>query len=199
LRRGHAAALRKPQVIKAIQGGCIGKIALAYVQWAGHGHIKTVVDWQIIKDKASAHAFVAKILAMDYDPRPGTGINDMILASIELFKKNDFVTNRRILDLSGDGTNNIGIPVTAARDRALRAGIVINGIPVLSRFSDGFKYRTAQHLDTYFQKCVIGGAGSFVVVANGYDEFARAIKRKMLLEIAYRPPTDPVADFALWP
>lgn len=184
LKRGHAKALRDPDVISAIKRGLLGRIAVTYVEWAGHGHIKTIVNWRIVKDENSAEAVALQILAAEYDSRPRTGISDMILASIGMFANNGFTSNRRVLDLSGDGANNIGIPVDKARDRAVAAGVIINGIPILSRFSDGFKYRTVQYLDTYFLKCVIGGPGSFVEIANGFDDFARAIKRKMVLEIA---------------
>ena len=199
LKRGHAAALRNPTVIAAIKGGFIGKIAVSYVEWAGHGHIKTVVDWQIIKDKQSADEFALKILNADWDSASRTAISDMILASIGMFKKNKFSGSRRVLDLAGDGANNFGIPVNEARDRAVRAGVIINGIPILSPYSDGFKYRTSQYLDTYFLKCVIGGMGSFVVVAKGFEDFARAIKRKLILEIAGSVPQQRFAGSPPWP
>lgn len=199
LKRGHAEALRNPRVIAAIKGGFIGKIAVSYVEWAGHGHITTVVDWQIIKDKQSADEFALKILNADYDSASRTAISDMIVASIGMFKSNKFSGNRRVLDLAGDGANNIGLPVNVARDRAVREGIIINGIPILSPFSDGFKYRTVQYLDTYFHKCVIGGMGSFVVVANGFKDFARAIKRKLILEIAGEAPLQKFSENLPWP
>jgi hypothetical protein len=198
LRHGHVAALRHPQIIKAIQGGFIGKIAATYVEWAGYGHIETIVGWQVIKDKQSAESFAARILKAPYRTAARTAISDMIMASIGSFEKNGFSGTRRVLDLAGDGANNFGIPVHAARDRAVDQGIIINGIPVLSNEHDGFKYTTAQYLDAYYQKCVIGGAGSFVVVANGFADFARAIKRKMILEIALLPPA-PLVRASFWP
>ncbi|MDA0655389.1 MAG: DUF1194 domain-containing protein [Proteobacteria bacterium] len=198
LRHGHVAALRHPQIIKAIQGGFIGRIAVTYVEWAGYGHIETIVGWRVIKDRQSAESFAAKILKAPYRTAARTAISDMIMASIGSFEKNGFSGTRLVLDLAGDGANNFGIPVHAARDRAVNKGIIINGIPILSNDHDGFKYTTAQYLDTYYQKCVIGGAGSFVVVANGFADFARAIKRKMILEIALVPPVSPVRA-SFWP
>lgn len=184
LRKGHIAALRDPKVIRAIRGGFLGKIAVTYKEWAGYGHIETIVGWRIIKDKKSAEAFAAKLALAPYDTASRTAISDMIMASIPAFRDNGIAGSRRVLDLAGDGANNYGLPVIKARNRAVRQGIVINGIPILSHHYDGFKYTTAQYLDTYFQKCVIGGMGAFVVVANGFKDFARAIKRKMILEIA---------------
>jgi hypothetical protein len=198
LKQGHAKALRDPQVIQAIKGGMLGKIAVTYVAWAGFGHIETIIGWRVIKDKASAHAFADLIEKSQYSAWPRTAISDMILASIPMFKNNQYEGLRRVLDLAGDGANNIGMPVNMARDRAVADGIIINGIPILSGYSDGFQYRTVQYLDTYFEKCVIGGQGSFVVVANGFEDFARAIKRKMILEIAGRQPPQPLPPARAW-
>ena len=191
LRQGHVAALRDPKVIQAIKGGFLGKIALTYIEWAGYGHIEIVVGWSIIKDKASAEAFAAKLARVPYDTASRTAISDMIMASIPAFRDNGIAGSRRVLDFAGDGANNYGLPVIKARNRAVRQGIVINGVPILSKHYDGFKYTTAQYLDTYFEKCVIGGMGAFVVVANGFKDFARAIKRKMVLEIAGVRPALP--------
>ncbi|HAT35963.1 MAG TPA: hypothetical protein DCS82_09620 [Rhodospirillaceae bacterium] len=188
LRQGHVAALRDPKVLRAIQNGFLGKIAVTYIEWAGFGHIKTIVGWRIIKDKASAEAFAAMLARAPYETSTRTAISDMIMASISKFRGNGIAGSRRVLDLAGDGANNFGMPVTKARDYAIDQGIVINGIPILSTHYDGFRFTTAQYLDTYFLKCVIGGAGAFVVVASGFDDFARAIKRKMILEIAGRRP-----------
>ena len=107
-------------------------MAVSYGYWTCQGNIKILGDWQIIEDKESADEFVIKILNADYDTASRTAISDMIVVDITLFKNNKYSGNRRALDFAGDGANKIGLPVNVAGDRAVREGIIINGIPILS-------------------------------------------------------------------
>ena len=186
-REGYLRALADPSVIKAIRGAPLGRIAATYVEWAGVGHYKVVVDWRIIDGPESARAFADALEQAPIETAHRTSISDAILFSIPRFDANNFDGTRRIIDISGDGANNYGKIVSEARDIAVAAGITINGLPILSDPGQSF-YPTTPHLDLYFRDCVIGGPGAFYVVANGFEDFARAVRRKLILEIANAPP-----------
>ena len=182
-REGYQKALVNDDVIKAIEAGMLGRIAVTYVEWAGLGHYKIVVDWSVIHDKASAEAFVAKLTAVPIQKAHRTSISDAIDLSVPRFAANRFQGTRRIIDISGDGANNYGRLVNEARDAAVSAGITINGLPIISDQAS-LMYPTIADLDLFFHDCVIGGPGAFHVVANGFEDFARAVRKKMILEIA---------------
>jgi hypothetical protein len=186
-RKGYLSAMSDPTVIAAIRGGAHRKIAVSYVEWAGLGHYKVVVDWMVISDGPSARAFVKKLAAAPMQRAHRTSISDAIEKSIPRFAENRFDGIRRIIDISGDGANNYGNLVNDARDMAVKAGIVINGLPILSDPNTQFN-PTIANLDLFFRDCVIGGPGAFHVVANGFNDFARAIRRKLILEIAGHTP-----------
>jgi len=186
-RKGYLSAMSDPTVIAAIRGGAHRKIAVSYVEWAGLGHYKVVVDWTVISDTASARAFAEKLAAAPMQRAHRTSISDAIEKSIPRFAENRFDGIRRIIDISGDGANNYGNLVDEARDKAVKAGIVINGLPILSDPKTQ-NIPTIQNLDLFYRDCVIGGPGAFHVVANGFNDFARAIRRKLILEIAGRVP-----------
>jgi hypothetical protein len=182
-REGYLRALNDPGVIKAIEGAPLGRIAATYVEWAGVGHYKVVVDWRIIDGAASAKAFADALRQAPIERAHRTSISDAILFSLPHFDANDFDGTRRIIDISGDGANNYGKIVSEARDIAVAAGVTINGLPILSGQANSF-YPTTPDLDLYFRDCVIGGPGAFYVVANGFEDFARAVRRKLILEVA---------------
>lgn len=186
-RKGYLAAMADPSVIAAIRGGAHRKIAVSYVEWAGLGHYKVIVDWMVISDTASARSFSEKLAASPMQRAHRTSISDAIEKSIPRFAENQFDGIRRIIDISGDGANNYGNLVNEARDKAVKAGIVINGLPILSD-PKSQRIPTIPNLDLFFRDCVIGGPGAFHVVANGFKDFARAIRRKLILEIAGREP-----------
>jgi hypothetical protein len=165
-KHGYAAAFRHPRVLSAIRSGSTGSIAVTMVQWTGpylHVH---AVPWALIKDEATANAFAD---AIEATPRQlfsgGTSISGAI----------DYRGLKRVIDISGDGSNNRGRSVTDARDEAVSAGIVINGLPILS---------LEPYLDRYYYENVIGGPGSFTVPAESYETFGTAVLRKLILEIA---------------
>jgi hypothetical protein len=179
-KRGYAAAFRNPQVLNAIHSLAAQSIAVTMMQWTGPMLHVVVVDWTLIKDDASANAFAAAIEAA---PRQlfggGTSISGAIDYSRLLLLQSPFKANRRVIDISGDGSNNRGRPVTTARDEAVRDGIGINGLPILSIEPD---------LDRYYYDNVIGGPGAFMIPAENYDTFADAILKKLISEIAVTEP-----------
>ena len=186
-RRGYAEALVSDDVVKAIEGGLIGQIALRYVEWAGFGSQRVIVDWSLIRGRADAEAFAAKVVA-NFDPSlRRTSISSAIDYSAASFRDNGFIANRQVIDISGDGPNNSGAPVLAARDRALQQGIIINGLPLMTR--DGLYSRfDIDDLDEYYRQCVIGGPASFVIPVLKWEQFPTAVRQKLVLELAGKQP-----------
>ncbi len=177
-KQGYAAAFRTPQVLQAIGAGARQSIAVAMVQWTGPTLHVVVVDWMLVHDKASANALAGAIAAA---PRQlfggGTSLSGAIDVALELLAHSPYRGERRAIDISGDGSNNRGRPAALARDAAVQAGVVINGLPILTLEPD---------LDTYYRENVIGGPGSFVIAVRSYDAFAEAILNKLVTEIAER-------------
>jgi hypothetical protein len=175
-RRGYADAFRNPQVLNAIRGGSTGSIAVTMVQWTGYTMQVQAVPWMLIKDAASAGAFADAIEAA---PRQlfggGTSLSGAIDHAMLLFPGAPYRGLKRVIDISGDGSNNRGRDVQEARDEAVRAGVIINGLPIVSLEYD---------LDKYYFNNVIGGPGSFIVPATSYENFGQAVVRKLILEIA---------------
>lgn len=190
-REGYQRALLNDEVAKAITSGPLRRIALTYVEWAGMGHYKVVVDWQLIDGPESIRTFVAKLASIPIEGAHRTSLSEAIDRSVRHLAANDFEGTRRVVDISGDGANNYGRLVTQARDDAVKQGITINGLPILAESSVNGAYPSIPDLDLFFRDCVIGGPGSFYVVAHGYDDFARAVRKKLILEIAGLAPADP--------
>ena len=185
-RRGYAEALRSAQVAEAIAGGPIGEIALTYVEWAGQGAQRIVVPWTRIRTMADAAAFADRI-ETHFDPAlRRTSISGALRHATESLETNAFKGLRRVIDVSGDGPNNSGRPVLRARRATLDKGITINGLPLMTR--DGIDARWhLEDLDLYYLSCVIGGPGAFVIPVRDWSEFAEAVRRKLVLEIAGMP------------
>lgn len=175
-KQGYAAAFRHPQVLRAIRSGILQSIAVTMTQWTGPALQVIVVPWTRIGDEASVLAFAAEI---EKAPRElfsgGTSISGAIDHGMKVIASSPFKGSKRVIDVSGDGTNNRGRPAPAARDDAVRAGIVINGLPILA---------LEPYLDRYYFDHVIGGQGSFMIPAESYEKFAEAVLRKLVLEIA---------------
>jgi hypothetical protein len=186
-RDGYIAAIRHPDVIEAIQSGELGSIALAYVEWAGYDHRVLVLDWREVRDQASAEAFAAELAQQPVSTGRRTSISGAIDFSLPLFEANAFEGTRRTIDVSGDGANNDGRSVNHARDVAVAAGVTINGLPILNDRPNPFGFPVEKDLDKYYEGCVIGGPGAFIVVARDFEAFAAAIRRKLILEIARGP------------
>ncbi|MDA0655828.1 MAG: DUF1194 domain-containing protein [Proteobacteria bacterium] len=187
-RAGTIAALTDPDIMKAIKSGMLGKIAVAYVEWAGAGRLRLIGDWAVISGPRSANAFAKQIAKAPITVDLYTSISSAIEFGLRKFEGNGLEGARKIIDVSGDGPNNQGIYVNEARDKAVKAGVTINGLPIVNNKPGRYGWPPFPQLAEYYEDCVIGGSGAFLVVAHTHRDFARAIKRKMLLEIAGRIP-----------
>jgi len=179
-KQGYAAAFRHPGVIGAISSGPTQSIAVVMMQWTGPALQVVAVPWTRISDAASANAFADKIAAA---PRAlfggGTSISGAIDTSMGLLFDNPYRATRRVIDVSGDGSNNRGRSVNQARDEAIAKGVGINGLPILALEPD---------LDRYYEQNVIGGPGAFVIAAKDFESFGEAILKKLIAEIATVEP-----------
>jgi hypothetical protein len=190
-RDGYAAAVSDRQVIEAIKSGPTGKIGMAFVEWSGYGAQKLVIDWTIIDGAAAARRFGDQIVEAPRSFADRTSIAGGIDFAAAQLARAPFEAQRQTIDVSGDGTNNAGREVQSARDEALAKGIVINGLVILSDRSVPWN---AEHtnppggLEKYYQENVIGGPGAFVMAAEDFNSFGRAIVKKMIAEIATLPP-----------
>jgi len=186
-RRGYAEALRSDDVVDAIVGGFHGRVAITYVEWAGAGYDRTVVGWTLLDGRAAAEAFADKLTAEFDSSMRRTSISGAIDFAAGLFPGNGFRSARQVIDISGDGPNNDGRPVTLARDKAVADGIVINGLPLMTREGMGAQWHL-ENLDDYYYNCVIGGTAAFVIPVTAWDQFADAVRRKLVLELSGGPP-----------
>lgn len=192
-REGYLAALVHPRVVQAIRSGALGRIAVTYVEWAGIETQYTVVPWATIEDEASAAVFVERLAQAPYSARNWTSISGAIDFAVPLFENNGYEGTRRVIDVSGDGRNNQGRPASSARDDAVAAGIVINGLPVINDRMNF--YRPPEYdLDVYYRDNVIGGPGAFLVIAESFDAFTGAVLSKLIREIAGDTAPVDVAD-----
>jgi len=186
-RSGYVAALTDPDVLKAIRSGPFGRIAIAYFEWSGPETRRLILDWTMIEDQATAAAAANKLAAARVISGMSTSISGAIDFALPMYGR-AFEGARRVLDISGDGPNNAGSQVDLARDRALDRGIIINGLPIINGRSNRTGFPQLADLDLYYEHCVIGGPGSFMVVAAGFESFAEAIRKKMIIEIADLAP-----------
>lgn len=186
-RQGYVAALLHPDVLNAIRGGAFGRIALSYMEWAGEHHQRVIVDWRMIDGEAAAADFVAALGAQPPRPERWTSISAAIDTAAARFDDNGYEGMRRVIDVSGDGYNNSGRPVTEARDDAVARGVVVNGLPILNGRPGPGGWPGATDLDRYYEANVIGGPGAFLVPASDFDAFATAIRTKLVREIAALP------------
>jgi len=189
-RSGYVAALTDPDVLKAIRSGPYGRIAIAYFEWSGPETKRLVLDWTLIEDQASAEAAANRLAATRIISGMSTSISGAIDFALPMYGR-AFEGARRVLDISGDGPNNAGSLVNLSRDRALDRGITINGLPIVNGRSNRTGFPQLADLDLYYENCVIGGPGAFMVVAAGFESFAEAIRKKMIIEIADLAPKYP--------
>lgn len=194
-RRGYAEALRHPRIVEAIETGYHQRIAVTYVEWSDSYAQRVVVPWTLITTGADLDAFAGRLIA---ERRPGlrrTSISGLLEHAPKSFETNGFAGERRIIDISGDGPNNMGRPVVAARDEVVAQGYVINGLPLMTREGAGNLFQL-DDIDLYYAECVIGGPGAFTVPVKSWEEFPEAVRRKLVLELAggdAYPPFVPVA------
>lgn len=180
-RRGYAEALASEDVFKAVQSGLLQTIALTYIEWAGTQEI--IVDWQLVETRADLLAFADQLTKTFNSALRRTSISSALEYGASRIERNAFAGLRRVIDVSGDGPNNLGPLVTTARDKVLAKRITINGLPLMTQ--DGsFARFYLDDLDVYYRTCVIGGPGAFVIPVYDWPDFADAVRRKLVLEIA---------------
>lgn len=182
-RSGYVEALRSPDVLDAIRTGLHGRIAVTYMEWAGPASQRIVVPWMMVDGPATAEQFAGALSAAPLGTMRGTSISGGLAAAAALFHENGFDGYRRVIDLSGDGPNNMGEPVLSAREAVLALDIVINGLPIMLKPGNR-GYGSIPDLDEYYANCVIGGPGAFLVPVRDPAQWVEAIRRKMILEIA---------------
>ena len=182
-REGYVAALTSPQFLNAVRSGVHGKVAITYVEWAGMQQRHVVVPWRLIDGPESADAFAEEIARAPFMRASRTSISGALLIGADQFKTSGFRGMRRIIDVSGDGVNNNGPHVDITRDEVLAQGITINGLPIMLRRPNQVWMDVAE-LDIYYEDCVIGGPGAFVIPIRERDQFKDAIRTKLVLEIA---------------
>ncbi len=186
-RRGYAAALTSDEVAGAIASGLLGRIAITYVEWAGAYDQRTIVPWTLIATPQDAARVATQITANYSDALRRTSISGALAFAASSIENNTFDGLRRVIDVSGDGPNNMGEPVTAARDAVLAQAITINGLPLMTQSDDLTSRWNIPDLDAYYTACVIGGTGAFVVPVYTWTAFEDAVRRKLVLEIAGQP------------
>lgn len=185
-REGYRSAVSDPAVVEAIRGGMIGAVGIAYVEWAGAEYQRLVLPWQRIGSMADAQAWAEKLAEAPRASLSWTSISGAIDFSRKVVADAPFEATRKVIDVSGDGVNNSGGPVEAARDRAVADGITINGLPIVND-RPTFGRMPPVPLDEYYRDSVVGGNGAFVIVAEDFNSFGAAVKRKLIREIAALP------------
>jgi Protein of unknown function (DUF1194) len=194
-REGYAAAVSDPRVLEAIQTGRLGRIGLTFVEWSGVGAQRVVIDWTAISGADSAKGFGDRLLEAPRSFADRTSISGAIEFAMGQFARAPYESPRRTIDVSGDGTNNAGRDVAAARDEALSRGVTINGLVILSDTPLAWNpdhTNPPGGLDNYYRNNVIGGPGAFVLVAENFNSFGQAIVKKMIAEVAETHPGSPV-------
>jgi hypothetical protein len=189
-REGYAQAIVSNEFLQALKNGPNGRIAITYFEWAASGDQKVIIPWRLIDGPESADAVSAEILKTPIRRASRTSISGAIYFAMPLFEQDPYRGIRRVIDISGDGPNNNGSPVTIARDAALEKGITINGLPIMVK-EPSYSTMDIENLDWYYKDCVTGGQGSFVVTIKSRDEFKEAIRTKLLMEVAGRTPPGP--------
>ena len=181
-REGTAAAFSDPAVVQAIQNGSLGRIAVALVHFSSPQFNRVVVNWTVIRDRPTALAFATAIRNAPRTPGRRTSISSALEIGSLLLESSekDIAATRRVIDVTGDGPNNFGNPMTMAHDSVIAQGIVVNGLPVMDDMANGY----FEGLDKYYAGCVTGGRGAFVVVVKSYRDYATAMRHKLILEIS---------------
>lgn len=184
-REGYITGLTSPEFLNALRQGAHGRIAVTYFEWAGATDQRVVVPWRLIDGPATAKAFTDEIAAAPYRRAYRTSISGALHFALPLFGDSGFRGVRRVIDVSGDGVNNQGDLVTITRDEVLERGITINGLPILLKRPSAATM-DIEDLDIYYEDCVVGGPGAFVIPIRERDQFREATRTKLVLEIANR-------------
>jgi Protein of unknown function (DUF1194) len=190
-REGYITGITSVEFMQALRTGMHGKVAMTYFEWAGPYDQRIVVPWRMIDGPESADAFVNEIARAPYRRASRTSISGALNFAKPLFDASGYNGIRRVIDVSGDGANNSGPFVTIVRDDVVGAGITINGLPIVLKRPNSFTM-DLEHLDVYYEDCVIGGPGAFVIPIRARDQFKEATRTKLVLEVAGRVPERPV-------
>jgi hypothetical protein len=186
-REGYIQALTSREFLRALREGAHGKIAVTYFEWASEHDQKVIMPWRLIEGPESADAVAAEIAAAPYRRASRTSIAGALVFAKPLFDNSGYHGLRRVIDVSGDGTNNSGPLIVPTREDVLAAGITINGLPImLKRPNPGSM--DIENLDIYYEDCVIGGPGAFVVPIHERKQFIEATRTKLVLEVSGREP-----------
>ncbi|MBR0970558.1 MULTISPECIES: DUF1194 domain-containing protein [Bradyrhizobium] len=194
-REGYAQAIQSKEFLQALKLGPNGRIAVTYFEWAASTDQKIIIPWRLIDGPETADAVAAEIMKTPIRRASRTSISGAINFAMPLFDEDPYRGLRRVIDISGDGPNNNGGPVTVARDAAIEKGIVINGLPIMVK-EPSYSTMDIDNLDYYYEDCVTGGPGSFVITIKDRDKFKEAIRTKLLMEVAGRTPERPVMHVA---
>jgi hypothetical protein len=195
-RKGYASAITDPRVLRAIAGGRNHAIAVTFIEWSGAADQNVVVDWTVVRDEEAAGGIAATILSAPRSFLGRTSISAAIDYALERIAVAPAEADKRIIDVSGDGTNNSGRPVTEARDQAIASGVTVNGLAIINtQANPGYAFHTQPPggLPHYYEENVIGGPGAFLLQVENFDTFAEAITRKLVTEIAAVPAS---SDYA---
>jgi len=185
-RGGYADAIVSNSFLDAVRKGPNGRIAMTYFEWAGENEQRVIVPWQIIDGPETADTFVQKLNRAPIRRAARTSISGALRFAADLFAQAPYKGLRRVIDVSGDGTNNQGPLIEQTREEVVARGITINGLPLMLKEPTSFL--DIPNLDQYYEDCVIGGPGAFIVPARGREQFTEAIRKKLLLEIALQKP-----------
>jgi hypothetical protein len=188
-KQGYSAALTSPKVLAAIKSGVAGAVALSYVEFAGTYEVRTVLDWSVIRDDGSARGFATRLAAAPRSFWGRTAISAGVDRAVQMIAESGYETPRRVIDVCGDGTNNAGREIADARDDALKADIVINGLAIINEHPVAWTFAHVQPvggLAKYYRENVTGGSGSFVQEVHDFHAFGDAMTRKLVTEIAVR-------------
>jgi hypothetical protein len=186
-REGYAQAIISKEFLQALKSLPNGKVSITYFEWAASSDQKIIIPWRLIDGPETADAVASEIMKTPVRRASRTSISGAIYFAMPLFDQDPYHGTRRVIDISGDGPNNNGAPVTPARDEAVSKGIVINGLPIMVK-EPSYSTMDIDNLDWYYEDCVIGGPGSFVVPIKDREKFKEAIRTKLLLEVASRTP-----------
>jgi uncharacterized protein DUF1194 len=190
-REGYAAAVSNPRVLDAIASGPNHRIAICFVEWSGSGNQKLVIDWTMISDANSARGFGDQLVEAPRSFADRTSISGGLEFAMAQFERAPYSAKRRTIDVSGDGTNNSGRDVGMVRNEIVAQGVTINGLVILSQSQVPWNPEHTNPpggLEQYYRDNVTGGPGSFVVAADGFESFGKAIIKKMVAEIALLSP-----------
>jgi len=186
-REGYIAGITSREFMLALKSGMHGKVAVTYFEWAGPGDHKIVVPWRLVDGPEAADAVANEIARASYRRASRTSIASALQFAKPLFDASGYHGIRRVIDVSGDGANNSGPLLVPVRDEVVASGITINGLPIMLKRPNTFTM-DIDNLDIYYEDCVIGGPGAFVIAIQERAQFKEAIRTKLVLEIAARTP-----------